>query len=89
MTKHYYRYFVSYYYYWRPKTRIMSYINNQPFQPDFGSAVINVEKPIDESVKFIEKHIVNHITNNFEIRDEKIIIISYQLMKEYDEESED
>lgn len=90
MTKHYYRYFVSYYYMWRPKSNFLSMTNN-PYQPDFGYATFTRTTPIETDEDILNLSIDIAMTSNKEkeIANEKVIIISFQLMKEYDEESED
>lgn len=90
MTKHFYKYFISYYYLWRPKANFLS-MTNKPYQQDIANVTINRDKPIetDEDINEINICIAKMLDKTRGIADEKVIIISYQLMKEYDEESED
>ena len=90
MTKHYYKYFISYYYYWRPKQNFLS-MTNKPYQPDFGCVTLTRNAPIetDEDISNLSIDIAKLSNKEKEIADGKVIIISFQLMKEYDEESED
>ncbi len=90
MTKHYYKYFISYYYLWRPKSNFLS-MTNKPYQQDIANVTIIRDKPIetDEDLISIRTDIAKMLDAVKDIADEKVIIISFQLMKEYDEESED
>lgn len=90
MTKHYYKYFISYYYLWRPKSNFLS-MTNKPYQQDIANVIIIRDKPIetDEDLISIRTDIAKMLDAVKDIADEKVIIISFQLMKEYDEESED
>lgn len=90
MTKHYYKYFISYYYLWRPKSNFLS-MTNKPYQQDIANVTIIRDKPIetDEDLISISTDIAKMLDAVKDIADEKVIIISFQLMKEYDEESED
>lgn len=90
MTKHYYKYFISYYYLWRPKSNFLS-MTNKPYQQDIANVTITRDKPIetDEDISNLSIDIAKLSNKEKEIADEKVIIISFQLMKEYDEESED
>ena len=58
---------------------------------DIANVTINRDKPIetDEDINEINICIAKMLDKTKDIADEKVIIISYQLMKEYDEESED
>lgn len=90
MTKHYYKYFISYYYLWRPKSNFLS-MTNKPYQQDIANITITRDKPIEteKDIISINTDIAKMLDKAKDIADEKVIIISFQLMKEYDEESED
>ena len=90
MTKHYYQYFISYYYLWRPKANFLS-MTNKPYQQDIANVTINRDKAIEtvEDINEITTCIAKMLDKTKDIADEKVIIIFFRLMKEYDEESED
>lgn len=90
MTKHFYKYFISYYYLWRPKSNFLS-MTNKPYQPDFGCVTLTRNTPIetDEDIKNLSIDIAKTSNKEKEIANENVIIISFQLMKEYDKESEE
>lgn len=89
MTKHYYRYLVSYYYYWRAKQNFLS-MTNKPYQPDFASVSLDCDTMIesDEDIRLLMEIIKNDLNKSKEVGGD-IVILSFQLMKEYDKESED
>lgn len=91
MKKHYYRYFISYYYYyWQPKSTFIN-MNSKPYQPDFACITIDLDTIIDsdEDIRLIMEVIKKDLMKSKKVVGDNIIILSFQLMKEYDKESED
>jgi predicted secreted protein len=87
MTKHYYKYYVSFCYEWQPKLSLMG---NKSIQTKFSSVIIDCDTMIEEieDVDLIMNTIKNVLNSTIKIVG-NVIIISFHLMKEFDKEMEE